>query len=156
MDYKAPELKSRAASAGEPLTELVGAIGHHVTSLVELQVQLATEDLKSAASRMAPPIAMCVAAVCLVLSACTVLFVALAELIVRYGRMERGFAYLLVAVLGFVASGVLVAVAIPRVRRSMAVLERSKTEFFTNLRSLSSVWNQEVRNPGAAHHNGKH
>jgi hypothetical protein len=158
MDYQTPQVSRRATgSAGEPLTELAGAVGSHFSTLVELQMQLAAEDLKTAARRLAPPIAMSAIAFAIMLASCPVLLVAVAELIVRYGRMERGFAYLLVAVVSLLVAGVLVAIAIPRFRRSLVSLERSKNEFITNLRSLSSMWSQEVRRPNTtASHNGKH
>ena len=87
--------------------------------------------------------------------------IALGELLVRYAYFERGFAYLIVAFTAIVLGGILVAIAIPRVKKSVAMLQDSKDEFFTNLRSLSAVWTQdlragEVRRRATAEHNGKH
>ena len=162
MDYQTPYLKRRAGDApAEPLTDLVSGIGQNFATLIELQIQLAADDLRTAVRRMVPPLGMCLTALCIAFTACPILGVAIAELIVRFGHMERGFAYLLVAVVALVISGVLVAVAIPRAKKSCLVFDRSKEEFFTNLRSLGSSWSnngahQGPRQPAPMQHNGKH
>jgi hypothetical protein len=161
MDYQTPYVKRRADNAPtEPLTELVSGIGQNLTTLIELQIQLAAADLRTAVRRMVPPLGMCATALCIAFAACPILGVAIAELIVRFGHMERGFAYLLVAVVALVISGILVAVAIPLAMKSWSVLDRSKEEFFTNLRSLGSAWSndatrQDPRQAPPIEHNGK-
>ena len=128
--------------------------------LIELQSKLLAEDLKATARRVIPPVAMCVASVCIFFTACVALTIAIAELIVHYAQWERGFAYLLVAGVGIVITIMLVSIAVFLLKRSTNLLQRSKEEFFANLRALASSWSRDVRpaesRRAMGEHNGKH
>jgi hypothetical protein len=140
MDYQtAPVTESNGRHKPEPISGLIGDIGHHVASLVDLQLKLAAEDVRTATSRLVGPIVAMAIALCIGLAGCTLLMLGVAELLVHYLNMIRGFAYLIVALVGMIVAAVLVMNAIERAKSALNVFERSRLELLNNLRALTSM-----------------
>ena len=140
MDYQtAPVTGANGRHKPEPISGLIGDIGHHVAGLVDLQLKLAAEDFRTATSRLIGPIVATAAALCIGLAAGVILMLGVAELLVHYLNMIRGFAYLIVALVGLIGASVLVMSAIERAKSALTVFERSRLELLNNLRALTAM-----------------
>ncbi len=138
MDFKTAPVKDTNGQKPEPISGLIGDIGHHVAGLVDLQLQLLAEDARSAVARLAAPVIATVISLPLALAACVVMLLAAAELLVFYAGMIRGFAYLAVAVAGLVITIALIMTALARAKTAFSVFDRSRQELLNNLRALTS------------------
>jgi hypothetical protein len=140
MDYQAAQVSgTNGRHKPEPISGLIGDIGHHVATLADLQMKLAAEDVRTAASRLIGPIIAMAVALCVGLAGWIFVMVGIAELLVHYLNLIRGFAYLIVAVFGLIAAAVLVMSAIEKAKSALTVFERSRSELLNNLRTLTSM-----------------
>ncbi len=142
MDHQAPYVngKNGRNGAAEPLTGIIGDLGHHFSTLVELQLQLISEDAKEAAQHMMAPVKAFAIMAVLGLAGTTVLMFGIAELLVEYTDLMRCWAFVIVALVGLLIGVALVANAMRIAKRAPQAFQRSKQEFLNNIRAINSIW----------------
>jgi len=117
----------------------VAEFGDDLLSLAELQTRLAAIELRQnvAAAKLGGAVMMTGAV--LALAALPIALAGIAELLVSYAGMNRGFALIAVAVGTFVIAGACVAIALGRLRGSDLGFPLSREEFTRNLNWLRTV-----------------
>lgn len=136
----APPSNGSGAPRGD--NGVVGSIanfGNDVATLLELQAQLATADLKETADRAAVPLAVAVAALCVALGALVVGLLGIADLMELLLKVSAGTAKLITAAFAFVVAGVLVHWSLRSWSNIREPLRRSREEFIRNFFWLKTV-----------------
>ena len=137
------------ARINSPLVEGVlgnlADFGSDAATLAELQAKLAVLDLKEAAGKAALPAGLVVMAGALALGSLPVLLLGIAELLVTYTGLGRGWAYLVTAVAVTILAAVLAVLGVPRLRTSFASFRRSSEEFTRNVAWIKTVLAQSGR-----------
>src|SRR5262249_6651053 len=126
--------------AAEPLAEIIGDAGRNFAALVELQLQLLSEDFKQAARDMLAPVWAGAVMAVLGLSSAVVLMLGIAELLMAYTTLMRGWAYVIVAAVGLVIGAALLSNAMRIARQAPKAFERSKQELLNNIQALNTIW----------------
>ena len=119
-------------------------VGHDMTVLAELQLQLLSADCREATRRLTMPTGLAAVASVLALCALPILFVAIALGINAFLEWPPWAGFLLTGGVFLLLSVILLGVAYAGFRRSMAPLDRSREEFNQNIRWLKEV----LRNMG--------
>lgn len=126
-----------------PLTEGVlgnlAAFGADCTTLLELQSQLAAEDLKASSARAAVPTGVAAFGAALGLSALPVALLGVGELIVQYGGLTRGWSYVIVAVAAMAVGGLAAWLFGSRIGAAFEPFTRSREELSRNLAWVKTV-----------------
>jgi hypothetical protein len=145
MDYQTSQVTgANGRHKPEPISGLIGDIGHHVATLADLQMKLAAEDVRTATSRLIGPMIAAAVALCLGLAGCVVLMFGIANLLVVFLHFIPSIAYLIVAALGLILAALLVIGAIEKAKSALAVFERSRAELLNNLRTLTSMLQRQT------------
>lgn len=142
--YKQPD-DATAAIASD-----LGDLGSNFISLVELQTELFVLDAREAASRAVGPGAMTVLAIAFVLGACPLALLGLAWALAAWTPLSAAAAAILVAVIAFVAAGILGWAAVRGFRRCATAMKGSVAECRRNLRWLKTLLKRERRYRAAA------
>ena len=137
LDHDAP---TKAVARG------VGELGADILQLAELQAQLAKEDLAVTARGMVKP-AICVAvSAVFAVASLPIVLVAVAELIVQYTELTRGWSYLIVSLATLVTS--LAAIFASRgMFQGFSTFDRSRQELTNNLQWLKTMWKKPSKRP---------
>lgn len=124
--------KQSWAMLGSNLSELL----HDMTTIVELQAKLTLHDLRASARRARGPLAVCLAAMLVLVGAAPIALAAAAEALVAYAAWTRPPAYLATAAVAGVVALVALWLAAAALRGSTQPLERSQRELAENVRWL--------------------
>jgi uncharacterized membrane protein YqjE len=137
-------MNGRGQKAGTALRSNVGDFAHDILTLSELQGRLFLVDLQEAKNRAIRPIALGVVGVVLLVASLPVALLGLAELLVLAG-LPQWAAFLVAALVGILASGVLGWMAWRSIRTTFAVFERSRDEFSQNLTWIKAALRSSSR-----------
>jgi hypothetical protein len=119
--------------------------GSDVATLAELQAKLAVLDLKESAGKAMVPVSLVATAGALALGSLPVGLLGVAELLVTYAALGRGWAYLITSVTVTIVAGILAAVGVPRLQASFASFRRSREELTRNVAWIKTVLAQSGR-----------
>ena len=117
----------------------VAEFGEDLLSLAELQTRLAGIEFRQNIGAAKVGGAVIVTGAILALSALPVALIGVAELLVSLLEMNRGLAFLAVAVAAFVIAGIAIGIAMARLRSSDMGFPLSREEFTRNLNWLRTV-----------------
>lgn len=142
----------RNVKINSPLSEgVIGGLGElagDVSTLAELQVQLAITDLKASAGRAAIPAALLAAGLVLLLGAVPVAMIGASELTADWLALaHRGWAYLIVAGVAAALTLLLVLIGLPRLLRSFESLVNTREELSRNIAWVKTVLANSGRMP---------
>jgi len=130
----------------------VNELARDVVTLLELQTRLLAAEAKDSLRKMVVPAGLAVLAIAVILGCLPVVFMGLAFLLVEFAQWSHSAAFLLVAVLGLVVAGALLAATWMLLRGSLLSFDRFRVELAENLRSIKSAWQgarRSERAPGA-------
>ncbi len=154
MDHQAPLNGGPRVQIHSPLAEgVVGNLAEFAsdcTTLAELQVRLAVNDLKESVSQAARPLAGLVTGAALLLACLPVALLGLGELLASGAGLSRGAALLVVAGTAAVVAGLLFWSCASRFGASFQSFARSREELERNLAWLKTVLAHSGRPP--VHH----
>ena len=140
----APRANGRQSFPPRAVARNMADVGHDVTVLAELQLQLLSADCREATRRLTLPTGLAAVASILAVCALPILFVALALGINALLEWPAWAGFLLTSGVFLLLSVILLGVAYAGFRRSMKPLDRSREEFNQNIRWLKDV----LRNMG--------
>jgi protein-S-isoprenylcysteine O-methyltransferase Ste14 len=123
----------------------LAGLAHDALTLAELQVQLLSLDLRDARQGAGTALSQVLVGAVLALGAIPVLLLAAAHLLVESAEWPPSVAYATVGVLAALVALVLVRLGWRRTARSLATVQRSRTELMETLR-----WLKESLRPSAA------
>ncbi len=129
----APENASRGFARG------VGDFTHDVLTLAELQAQLLAADMQECRQRVVLPALLLLCGLAVSLACFPVGLTALALYLVKAYKMSNAAGFLIAFIVGAVLGGLLSFWGGLRVRKSLAVLQRSQHELIRNLRWIRKV-----------------
>jgi hypothetical protein len=119
--------------------------GSDIATLAELQAKLAALDLKESAGKAAVPAGLLASAGVLALGSLPVGLLGIAELLVTYAGLGRGWAYLATALAVTVIAVALALVGLPRIKTSFESFRRSREELTRNVAWIKTVLAQSGR-----------
>lgn len=126
------------ASPGDVVSNVAG-FADDLLSLAELQARLAAIEAKQNVRAVTAGSVILITGGAIALAALPIVLVGIAELLVSFAGMDRGFALIAVAVAAFVVAGICVAVAVARLRGSDVGFPLSREEFTRNLNWVRTV-----------------
>ncbi|HWE37593.1 MAG TPA: phage holin family protein [Isosphaeraceae bacterium] len=132
----------RGVPINAPTEAVVGGVadfGNDLATLVELQAKLIAIDLKVAVDRATMPLVVAAVGAVLALGALPVVLLGVAELLVQYAGLPRGWAYLLVGGLAIVLAAVAAWLMLPRLKASLESFRRSREELTRNVSWIRTV-----------------
>ncbi len=132
--------KTESGSHPEPkMRNHLGDLGADLLTLGELQLELFTVDGKEAAKQSLIPGFMIVAAIGFLMGACPLLLLGLSWWIADVTQLSQPLAAVVVAAGGFVMAAILFFMSWVRLKRSFAVLKRSRAELEENLKWVKKL-----------------
>lgn len=147
MGHQASAVNGKNGRHPEPLADVASDFGHHLATLVDLQMQLLSEDFKEASSAALKPVKAAVIAALIALPAMVLLEFGLAEILYQYTPLMRCWAYVIVAVVLMAIAGIIVAVAARSAKRAPKPFQRSQQEFLNNIRAVNALWRRQQARP---------
>lgn len=116
-----------------PFRRGVGDLAHDVTTLVELQAQLFSLEMKQAFRRLVSPAVLLVLGTVFLLAALPVLLAAFAMFLIEVANLSQIPAYLIAAGAGLLLGAFALAVAALQIRNLSSIFDRSQNELKENL-----------------------
>jgi hypothetical protein len=108
-------------------------LAHDVIELSELQAQLFVHDLKSTAQKTRTSLVLSVVGLCVLLGTVPVLLIALGQFIAEQTGWPQSAGLAIAAVIGIVASAILMAVAKNRLSAGLNSMQQSRDELSRNI-----------------------
>lgn len=136
-----------AEAPARAISRNVSDFAHDISTLADLQWQLASVDLKQALRKLTLPAILLVAAIGLILGAIPVMFLGVGYLLVEYTELSVGWACLVAALGGLIVAGLFAAIGYVRLTHSFDVLHRSREELARNFNWIKSVLQHPRRVP---------
>lgn len=140
-------VKSDAAAVRRGTTSAPRAVAHNMAelthdaiALAELQVELLRHDMNQALGRLVVPVAVLAGAVALLLSCVPLALVCVALFIAEGTVLTNAQAFLLTLAMGLVVGGLAAFAGAWFLRKSFAVLARSRDEFLQNVRWIKTMF----------------
>jgi len=132
--------RTRAESRGNgSVVGSIAELGNDIMTLAELQAKLLALDLKECTAQAGTSLALILAGLTVMLASLPVAVLGVAYLVADALGIKPGWAMLLTVAVVLVLGGVLLAVCVPRLRRSFAAFRRSREELNRNLSWIRTV-----------------
>jgi hypothetical protein len=122
-------------------------LAHDIIELSELQAQLFVHDVKSTGQKTRTALVLSVVGLCVLLGTIPVLLIALGQFIAEQTGWPQSAGLAIGAVLGIVASAVLLAVARNRLSAGVNSLQQSRDEFNRNIAWIKASLRSQPTNP---------
>lgn len=144
MNHHSATNGQRIEEAAPSMGENVANLAADLVSLGELQVKLLLLDLQEGSGQVIRTAAIFLCGSCLLLGAIPVLLLGLGGLLSSGSSLSLPTAWLLVAVMALMVSSLSLWQAVRQLRRSSAILLRSRTELQENITWIKRVIRQST------------
>jgi len=136
---------------GSPEQQVVGGIaefGNDISTLVELQLKLASIDLKESLGQALIPMSVAAGGLLLVVGAIPVAILGLSYLVASAFRLSLGASMLLTSVATLLLAATMTFIAFRNIGPSFSAMRRSREEFERNLNWIRTVLLHSGRSVG--------